>query len=290
MSKFKWIVSDLDGTLLHHKDKKNIIYDEVINELHRVIEQDNRKFSIATGRHYKDILSIIKKFKIKMPKNSIVIGTNGCQIYSIDSKKLILNKILDDEIIQTEMPKIMWFLDEVAPNATLIFAYGQDENIYFVKNKSNQFDKMFNAVLKHEDNNGVFKYTIVDSVKDLKNITKFCIDFLNDIDNPLNLIDLLSRVSSKVDYANTGSKFIEIIIKNTNKATALEYINKKYYKFEKEDILVFGDSGNDVEMMDFAGTSVTRHDARPEIQSRATLIYDGGASKFVKNALVDLIK
>ena len=43
-------------------------------------------------------------------------------------------------------------------------------------------------------------------------------------------------------------------------------------------------------MMDFAGTSVTRHDARPEIKSRATLIYEGGASKFVKNALVDLIK
>jgi hydroxymethylpyrimidine pyrophosphatase-like HAD family hydrolase len=95
----------LDGTLIHHKDEKNIIYDDVIEQLHKSIE--GKHFSIATGRHYKDVLSIVEKHNILMPKNSYIVGANGCQIYSIDSKKLLLDKILDDEIIQIELPKIM---------------------------------------------------------------------------------------------------------------------------------------------------------------------------------------
>lgn len=290
MTKFKWIVSDLDGTLIHHNDEegRNIIYDDVVDELHRAVQ--NKKFSIATGRHFKDVLDINKKFGIKMPKDSYIVGTNGCQIYSVDAQKLLLNKTLDEDIVQNEVPKIMAYLDKIMPNSTLIFAYGENENIYFIKNDSSKFEQMTNNVLNHEDNSGVFNYSVVNSVKNLKNITKFCIDFLVKLENPVALIEDLKKISNKMDYANTSDTFIEVIIKNTNKATALEYINENYYHFDKEDILVLGDSGNDLEMMDYAGTSVTRHDARPEIKSRASLIFDGGASKFVKNALNDLIK
>ncbi len=288
MNKFKWIVTDLDGTLIHHKDNKNVIYSDVIDELHKAVE--NKYFSIATGRHFKDVLSIANKFGINLPKDSFIVAANGCQIYSMNSQKLILNKTLTDDIIQIEIPKIISYLDEILPNSTLIFAYGKRENIYFVKNNSSQFETMSQSVLEHEDNDGVFDYTIVENASDLKNITKFCIDFLNIIEDPLLLIENLKKICDKVDFANTGEKFIEIIIKGINKGTALEYINEKHYNVLPEEILVFGDSGNDVEMMDYAGTSITRHDSRPEIQERATMIFPGGASKFVKNALIDLIK
>jgi Cof subfamily protein (haloacid dehalogenase superfamily) len=274
--------------LIHHKDNKNVIYNDVVEELHRSIE--GKHFSIATGRHYKDVLSIAKKFNINMPANSFVIGANGCQIYSVDEASLILNKTLATDIVQVEVPKIISYLDNALPNGTLIFAYGKDENIYFVKNNSSQFQTMVDAVLTHEDNDGVFNYSIVETVKELKDITKFCIDFLNKIEDPLLLIENLKKICDKVDFANTGEKFIEVIIKGVNKSTALEYINENHYKLDQKEILVFGDSGNDVEMMDYAGTSITRHDSRPEIQTRATMIFPGGASKFVKNALIELIK
>ncbi len=288
MNKFKWIVTDLDGTLIHHKDNKNVIYSDVIDELHRAVE--NKYFSIATGRHFKDVLSIANKFDIKLPEDSFIVSANGCQIYSMKSQELILNKTLTDDIVQIEIPKIMAYLDEILPDSTLIFAYGKNENIYFVKNNSTKFNAMLQSVLNHEDNDGVFNYTTIEDIKELKDITKFCIDFLNKIEDPIVLIENLKKICDKVDFANTGDKFIEIIIKGVNKATALEYINQNHYKVLPEEILVFGDSGNDVEMMDYAGTSITRHDSRPEIQKRATAIFPGGASKFVKNALIDLIK
>lgn len=289
MKNYEWIVVDLDGTLILHKEEKmNVIFEDVIDELRKATT--NRKFSIATGRHYKDVLDIIDKFKIYIPKDSYIIGSNGCQIYSMEQKKLILNKILDNTIVQEELPKLISFLDEEIPNGTLLFAYGENEKIYFLKNKSNQFEKMYQNILNHEDNNGSFEFLKIDDVKKITNITKFCIDFLENIEDPTALIDSMRKISNKVDYVNTGSKFVEIIMKNTNKATALSFINENFYNINIDQIIVFGDSGNDVEMMDYAGTSVTRHDARDEIKIHADFIFEGGASKFVKNALIKLMK
>lgn len=284
----EWIVSDLDGTMIHHTNDKNIIYDDVVNEINRVSK--TKKFTIATGRHYKDVLEINKRFKIIMPNDSFIIGTNGCQIYSLQKKELILNKMLDNNDIKNEIPKIISYLDKILPHSTLLFAYAENENIYFIKNKSNQFEIMSQKVIDFEENKSVFKYSILEKVNKAKNITKFCITFLKDIDDPMDFVNNLKKISDKFDYANTGSNFIEVIVKNTNKATALDYINTNYYKINIDNILLFGDSGNDVEMMDYAGTSITRDDARGEIKKRANMIYPGGASKFVKNALIELIK
>ncbi|MDK2819821.1 MAG: HAD-IIB family hydrolase [Mycoplasmataceae bacterium] len=289
MKNYKWIVTDLDGTLILHKDEKiNVIFEDVVEELKRVTI--DRKFSIATGRHYKDVLDVIEKFGIYIPKDSYVVGANGCQIYSIDQKQLILNRILEDKIVKEELPKLISFLNKTLPNGTLLFAYGEKEKIYFLNNESNQFEKMYQNILNHEDNNGSFDFSRVDDVTKLTNITKFCIDFLNDIEDPIALIEAMRKISDKVDYVNTGSKFVEIIIKDISKATALSYINENFYKISTDEIIVFGDSGNDVEMMDYAGTAVTRDDAREEIKQHADLVFEGGASKFVKNALVKLIK
>ncbi|MGL6125207.1 MAG: HAD-IIB family hydrolase [Metamycoplasmataceae bacterium] len=289
MNEFKWIVSDLDGTLIHHRDAKtNIIYKEVVDELHRAIK--GKKFTIATGRHYKDVLDINQKFKINMPKDSFIIGMNGCQIYSTASESLLVNKTLDDDIVKNEVPKIITYLDKILPNSSLIFGYGENENIYFIKNESSEFEKMTQDVLEHEDNSGVFTYSTVESVNDLENITKFCIDFSKSLEDPLALISNLRKISDKIDYANTSDSFVELIIKDVTKATGLEYINEKFYNINTENILVFGDAGNDIEMMDYAGTAITRKDARPEIIAIANKTYDGGASVFVKNALIDLVK
>lgn len=286
--KIEWVVSDLDGTLIHHTNDKNIIYDDVVSEVNRISE--SKKFTIATGRHYKDVLEINKRFKINMPNDSFIIGTNGCQIYSLKYKKLILNKMLNDNDVKNEIPKIISYLDKILPHSTLFFAYAENENVYFIRNKSNQFEIMAKNVVDFEENDSVFKYSIMENVGEAKNITKFCITFLNGIDDPIELVDNLKKISNKFDYANTGSNFMEIIVKNINKATALDFINTNYYKIKRDNILLFGDSGNDVEMMDYAGTSITRDDARDEIKKRANIIYPGGASKFVKNALIELIK
>ncbi|MGL5308779.1 MAG: Cof-type HAD-IIB family hydrolase [Metamycoplasmataceae bacterium] len=288
MREFKWIITDLDGTLIDHTDRRNKIYPEVIDEIHRAIE--GKKFAIATGRHYKDVLDINKKYNIIMPKDSYIIGLNGCQIYAVDTEELLLNRILEDDIIYNEIPKIIDYLNKRSPHDTVIFAYGEDENIYFIRNDAEQFDEMIKDIMQHEDNDVLFKYSIVDDVRELQNISKFCVKFVKPIENPLLLINNLRSISDKLDYANTNEHFIEIIMKDINKATALEYINENFYNFDKEEMLAFGDSGNDIEMLDFVGVSVTRHDARPEIIDIATKIYKGGPSYFVKIALKELVK
>ncbi|MGL4252252.1 MAG: Cof-type HAD-IIB family hydrolase [Metamycoplasmataceae bacterium] len=287
MNEFKWIIADLDGTLIDHKNH-NEIYSDVVDELHRAIK--GKKFSIATGRHYKDVIDINNRFGISMPKDSYIIGLNGCQIYSVDKQELLVNRVLDDPLVHSEIPKIMAFLDKELPHSTLMFAYGENENIYFVKNDSARFKEMIKTTITHEDNSTLFKYSIVHAVKDLKIISKLCVEFDKPIKDPLKLMEKLRKVSDKFDYANTNPHFIEIIMKDINKATAIQYLNNNFYRFAPEEMLAFGDSGNDIEMLEYVGTSVTRTDARPEITKICTKAYEGGASYFVKNALIDLVK
>ncbi|MGL5618000.1 MAG: HAD-IIB family hydrolase [Metamycoplasmataceae bacterium] len=287
MKEFKWIIADLDGTLIDHR-QHNTIYPEVVDEVHRAIK--GKKFSIATGRHYKDVLDINYRFDINMPKDSYIIGLNGCQIYSVEKQELLLNILLEDEVVHSEIPKIIAFLDKHLPHSTVIFAYGENENIYFVKNDSNRFKEMVKTTMEHEDNSTIFKYSIVHDIKEMKNISKFCIEFAEPIEDPLTLMNNLRSISNRLDYANTNAQFIEVIMKDVSKATALQYINDNFYNFEIEDMLAFGDSGNDIEMMSYVGTAITRGDARPEIIDIATRTYEGGASYFVKNALIDLVK
>ncbi len=287
-NEFKWIVTDLDGTLIHHTNNDNIIYKDVVEEINRISK--TKKFTIATGRHYKDVLAINEKFGLKIPKDSFIIGANGCQIFSVNNNELLVNQTINNLYVQSEIPKIVSYLDKTYPHSTLIFGYGENENIYFVKNNSNKFYNMMQNVKDFEENEGLFKYLINDNIAELNNITKFIIYFIDDLDNPLHIIKNLQKISIDFDYANTGSKFVEIIIKNINKAVGLEYINNNFYNINVKDILLFGDSGNDIEMMNYAGTSITRSDARKEIKSVANIVYKGGPSKFVKNALIDLIK
>ncbi|MGL5205718.1 MAG: HAD-IIB family hydrolase [Metamycoplasmataceae bacterium] len=287
MNEFKWIIADLDGTLIDHMHH-NTIYPEVVDEIHRAIK--GKKFSIATGRHYKDVLDINVRFGITMPKDSYIVGLNGCQIYSVDKQELLLNKVLKDEVVHSEIPKIIAFLDKHLPHSTIVFAYGENESISFVKNDSKRFKEMIKTTIEHEDNSTIFKYSILHDVNKMKNISKLCVEFAEPIKDPLTLMDNLRKISNKFDYANTNPQFIEIIMKDVNKATALQYINDKFYNFEIEEMLAFGDSGNDIEMLNYVGTSITRDDARPEIIDIATKTYEGGASYFVKNALIDLVK
>ncbi|MGL5733119.1 MAG: HAD family hydrolase, partial [Metamycoplasmataceae bacterium] len=106
MNEFKWIIADLDGTLIDHR-QHNTIYPDVVDELHRAIK--GKKFSIATGRHYKDVLDINVRFGISMPKDSYIVGLNGCQIYSVEKQELLINKILKDEVVHSEIPKVIEF-------------------------------------------------------------------------------------------------------------------------------------------------------------------------------------
>ncbi|MGL4616891.1 MAG: HAD-IIB family hydrolase [Mycoplasmoidaceae bacterium] len=286
---YKWIISDLDGTIIHHKDEGNVIYKEVVKSINDFIEIGGL-FTIATGRHYKDVISIIKNNKINYKDNFFILGMNGGQIYSWGEKKLIFNGCLPNEKIK-KIKEIINVLHKKYENELLIFGYGENEKIYIIKNNGKNFEKQCEKIIKYEDNDDTFEYIPIDLDKldQIKNINKFCLSFDNCIDDPIKLINDLKKISNDVDFIQTGVSFIEIMPSNIDKGLSSKKINDNYYKIPLDKIISFGDSGNDIGLFKYSAKSVTRRCAPEYVKKEATCIYDDGPSIFVKSAIEDCI-
>ena len=69
----------------------------------------------------------------------------------------------------------------------------------------------------------------------------------------------------------TGSPYFEIFYKETSKGNALKHICN-YYGIPTSRLIVFGDSTNDIEMFEVAGTSVLMSNALHDLKEKTTMI------------------
>ena len=68
-----------------------------------------------------------------------------------------------------------------------------------------------------------------------------------------------------------GMKNIEVTKKGVSKASGLLYLGKKL-GISKEEMMVFGDSGNDLDMIKMAGIGVAMANAEPEVLKAADFV------------------
>lgn len=288
MNKIKWMISDLDGTLLNHNKKEGgfVVDKKTITEINNAISLGIH-FTVATGRHYADALNIIKPI-INSPRNSFVIGMNGGQIFSIDDNKLIYNSFIDSNLKPT-LEMLMNQLIAKYKNI-LFFAYCENEEIIFIKNSGKHFDELVNNAISYEQNKSVFTYKRADSIQTLPKILKICIKFLEKFSDPWEIVDECINISNDFDFVPSGDVYIEIIPKGISKGKAIDYINDNFYKFNKNEIIVFGDSGNDLDMFTRSIISVTRDCAPDYVKNKVSHVYHGGPSTFMHNAILDLVE
>ncbi|MGL4647606.1 MAG: HAD-IIB family hydrolase [Mycoplasmoidaceae bacterium] len=285
MKKYSWIISDLDGTIIDHTKKDYIIYDEVVDAINTYIAAGH-KFTIATGRHYKDVISIIHSYKINFQNNFYIVGMNGGQIYSWGEKKLIYEAIIPNDKIP-EIKIMLTKLQEKYGDRIVLLAYGENQNFYLMKSDGPNFDKMHQKIMKYENNNSVFNYLIInkDQFFSLINISKYCIAFDEELKNPKDLVAELNKMTNSVTFLQSGVNFVEIMPNKVNKWSAISLINDNYYHINNEDILTLGDSGNDIEMLSASGCSITRSCAPDYIRKIVDVVLDDGPSMFVKTAI-----
>ncbi|MGL5522273.1 MAG: HAD-IIB family hydrolase [Metamycoplasmataceae bacterium] len=286
----KWVISDLDGTLLmHHKDSVTIC-DNAINQINKLMTETNNVFSIATGRHYKDVRNLLANFDFVKKEEIFIIGINGNQIYSPVSDSLIYENFLSKEEIKN-FDNILDFMSEKFGKKYLLYGYNGNDEMFFINDGSPHFNTMFELLKSYESNNGVFDYVTYKSYKEIDNIYKLCLYLMDEINIEKLIEDHLSKIEKNLTFVCVGNNFIEVVNKGTSKHSALKVLNKKVYpeiNMEKNTI-IFGDSGNDYEMMKHAWVAITNIDARKQIQEIATLIYKEQASEFVAKGIKEFI-
>lgn len=239
--KYHWAAIDLDHTLLDFNGKislKSLVSIKNYQDL-------GGKVFICTGRWLVSALvynKIIENYtKIN---NDFIVSLNGALIYDLKAKEIVFSQCISDEIFK----RIIEIQKKV--NIT-IWIYSIDG----IKNK-----KIYTKRLPLRPIVAQFNYGKIIKLNEekynFKNDT-LKILFLSFNKNKIKKAwkVLGEEFSGEIDYVQTSKRAIEITNKDCNKGEAIKFITKKY-NINKENIVAFGDSNNDVAMFEQVGFKI----------------------------------
>ncbi len=287
----KWIISDMDGTIIRHENDGFVIDDITIDAINHLIENDNKyEFTVATGRSCLDVVDIFKKYKINHSNDEYIIGMNGAQIYSFKENKLIKTFLLshDQKVVIEDVIKEI----EKDVEHMYVFGYNQIENedksIFFLTGEMAPDEEKIDKILSYEGKSSFIKHYYPSSTH-VESPYKFVIR----VNEGTDVNKLVSKYQAKypqLSFFKTGPQYIEIGRCDVSKLTAVKYIQEHFCNIAKEHTYTLGDSGNDLDMLKYSKTSITRFDTDDHIKEACSHVYDDVASVFVGKAIEDIIK
>ena len=261
----KMIVTDLDGTLLNEEKKITETTKNYLNELKR----KGYILVIASGRTYSSILNITENAEFA----KYIITDNGTCIYDKETNEsLLYHKLTKDSIskIIEFYNKDFKYIDFCAEKKGYKLLSLSDYNESLETIKENTRKEASKIEVTH----------VAIAMKD-NNLVKAIYQKLK---NALPELDI-----SLMQDSFTNKMTLEILTKNCSKKNAIKHLSK-ILKIEKNNIIVFGDGLNDIEMIEKCGYGVALKNALPEVKKVAKDIttYDykeDGVIKYLKEKL-----
>ena len=269
----KLIATDLDGTLMNSKNQITV---DTINTLRKASE--NGIFIVPATRRCVELIPRELSTAINI---SYVITANGAGIWDNKMKKFLFRKLMPEGVTQVILDHIRGKEGYVE-----IFCKGKSYvDIESMKHLSGNFhDENFVEYYKH---NHVF-------VSDLRNRD----DILEQAEK-INLFYLSSDVKKSLErklksdgrcaLTSSISGNMEIQNGKVNKGSSLKLLCSML-NIDMEEVVAFGDSDNDMEMLQIAGIGVAMKNACPQIQDRVqrkTLSNDNsGVAAYINNFIL----
>ncbi|MEM9142413.1 MAG: HAD family hydrolase [Bacteroidota bacterium] len=241
LSQIKMVVTDMDGTLLNSKHE---VSDRFLALFHKLKDRGIR-FTAASGRQYNSIvdkLHAIRDEIIVVAENGALVREGSRELFttplSNDLKNTLLSKIGDIEGSHAMLcgkykayfdGKSAVFLDELKE-------YYSSFDVYDSLNQVT--DEIVKIAVYHNEDAEAFIYP---EVRDLEHLVKV-------------------KVS--------GKHWVDINQVDAHKGQALEKLMQRYGLYPNE-VLVFGDYNNDLEMLALADHSFAMKNAHPNVKKVA---------------------
>ena len=235
-------VTDLDGTLLE-PDKS--IKPENLKLINQLIDEDVN-ITYATARSLITAKQVIGDINFKIP----VIVQNGTFILS-PKGDMILGNYLGDSILDTVKDY------DISP---IVYSQrGKKTYFSYIKDKMSAGVKAF--VDDHLDDP---RNHPVNTYEDLYEGDIFYLLLIDDYDKLKPLYDLFKEdyyaVFDQEMYSHDW--WLEIMSPDASKANAIKYLKQK---LQCDEVVVFGDGKNDIEMFEEADYSCAVENAAPEL-------------------------
>lgn len=253
----KFVVSDLDGTLLKGYDN---IGEYTIEILRKLIDS-GVEFAVATGRGKQGVDFLLEKLNRKI----YIICNNGANIYDKEGKN-IFGKMIEKKLV-------IKILKTIREEGMFYNAFDR-ENFYFDKNDPTDFSGRRKSFVRCP----------LEKIENIPDISKIIV-----IESPENIIKISKILKEKygdiVEVTISDPECVDLVPKNCSKGNGIISIGK-LMNILPEEVMAFGDGENDLDMLKKVGFPVAMENAQEvvknEIKNRAISNIEEGVAKYIQ--------
>lgn len=267
--KVKYAYFDLDGTLV--PEGRTVSYKTQM--AFSYFKSIGIKIGIATGRSP----YFVKPFRDLLHPDLPYVCINGSQI--LDNNFKTINEIV--------FPKSAYRLFDILNERNIDFLIYSNDGVHFSSSNHpfrERLWKMFTILKMRQD----FEFNVIPDLDFYKKNTfyKILISFKNEEEK--TSIEQFIKEFNEVSYASSQANVLDIYNKEADKANGIEFV-AKMLNASNDEIIVFGDNENDVNMFRRFNNSVCLKNAKDYVSANAkfitdfTCVEDGVADFIFKN-------
>lgn len=244
---YKLIALDLDGTLISHD---LLISPRARRAIRRAMDQ-GINVTLASGRAFPSMLPFAEDLGISTP----IICYQGCKIVLPDTRKVTYHATLP-------LPQTRALL-EYAQSRDLDATVYVDDHIYLraLRHPEEFYRKWF----------GLPRILVDDLIAGACREPTKVLFIGEGPANDLLVIELGKRFGSSMTVVRSHEFFVEVMASGVSKGSALEQVAASL-GISQEQTMAIGDSGNDTEMVAWAGLGVAMGNATEGVKAVADFI------------------
>lgn len=257
------IASDMDGTLLdEHGEVPPETYDLIL-----ALREKGVHFAASSGRRFDRLCQFFAPVRDKMD----FVAANGAQVY------------VDGELVDREVFShlgIRRLAKTVGKFESLHMALFDDEKSFLLDDE----DKFVREIDKDLPNAERIWYLPGPDVSILK-ISIYCED-----GHVMDYAYALSReLGDEFLFAPSGTHWIDALQRGVNKATGIEQV-MAHHGITRDEVMAFGDSMYDYEIIRFVGTGCAMANGRPALKAVANRVIGYNYDQAVQGEMRKLLE
>jgi Cof subfamily protein (haloacid dehalogenase superfamily) len=264
----KLIAIDLDGTLFYPKKRINLVSKENIRFL-KAAQAAGHEIAFVTSRNRQFVEKVLKEIDLDID----FVSRNGCVV--VHKHQVILDEVISNKDVQ----KVTQFILKNHKRIMLSIDTREKSNIVFTSDYVWYLNALYRVYYflqgryreKYDKNNDYF----MKEIKTSTTIQRLLIYF--GIGKKAKQIAITVSDGLKKEFPNLEiawiNGLIEVASLGTNKANGLKRLIEAK-KWAPKDVIVVGDSGNDIPMFKAFSNSYCMSHAHPEVKKHAKHLID----------------
>ena len=266
---YRLIAIDLDGTFLDEDSKISPRNKRAVREA----AKRGVMITVSTGRMYRTSLPYVRELELNT--DWPMINYHGALIKTTESGKVLHYRPVKNSLAAA----IADYAEEQGYHVNAFI----DDRLYI--EAENEFSRYYQSIADVElEAVGKLAPFLKQRGEDTAKLT--IINWngrIGDIEK-----DLLTRYGDKIVALQSLPYFLEITDRRATKGQALHWLASRL-GIGPGEIIAFGDSYNDLDMIQFAGLGVAMANARPEVRQAADLITASNTEDGVAKVIEDYI-